>query len=907
MESNKQLAIMSGIKGIDGSKKTPPGTRLRIDKVPNRAYQWQRMPNCVTSLSVTRFRPVGRWLGLWGCLLFVSLAAAQSVEETQKQLLHGEYETVIRVTQKKVDGGAYQDDWRIMLIQSLLATGRYHEAYTNAVAGAADSFNLTLRLLARETALYQNDAAGAQRQMAEIKQLIERRFGDFQNDDAPALGQALLLLGVEPRLVLDNCFRRAEKAERPQREAFLDTGQLALDKHDSALAADAFRAGLKKFPNDPDMESGLARAFESGDQEEMMKHIQAALAANPRHIPSLLLLANHMIDAEEYDKAGEQLALALKVNPHCPEALAYQAVLALLRNDTGGAQQDRADALQFWHANPAVDYLIGQKLARKYRFEEAAAEQRKALDFDPGSLPARRELAEDLLRLGQDTEGWELAQDAHAKDSYDVTLYNLVTLHDQMAKYQTLTNADFIVHMTPHEAALYGDRVMDLLSRAKAALCSKYGVELTRPTRVEIFPEQKDFAVRTFGMPGNPGYLGVCFGSVITANSPASQAPNPANWEDVLWHEFCHVVTLNETRNRMPRWLSEGISVFEERQADPTWGERMNLAYREMILGGKLTPLSKLSGAFLAPKTSEDLLFAYYESSLVVEFLVREQGLETLKAILHDLREGQEVNRAITAHTVPLRELENKFDAFARGQANALAPGADLEKPPKDDDADLSLDLSQPKATEPTHPKDDDAAWAKAHPNNYYLKMRQAHKLMDDKNWSQARPLLESVAASYAGERRADNPLWLLAQTERNLNDTNAELAALDKLAQKESDFVDLDLRLIELSAARKDWAAAAKYANQLLAVNPLIAAPYEALARAEDALGDNEQAISAYRRLLLLDPADPAEMHFQLARLLHARGDAEAEAKRHVLQALEEAPRFREAQRLLLQIEGHS
>jgi tetratricopeptide (TPR) repeat protein len=843
------------------------------------------MPNRIKSLSETCLQPAGRWLAVWAYLLLVSLAAAQSVEETHRQLLRGEYETVIRVTQKKVDGGAYQDDWRIMLVQALLATGRYHEAYTNAVAGAANSYNLTLRLLARETTRYQNDEAGAQRQLAEIKQLIERRFGEFQNEDAPALGQALLLLGIEPRLVLDNCFRRAEKAEPPSREAFLATGQLALDKHDFALAADAFRAGLKKFPEDSEMESGLALAFESGDQEEMLKHIEAALAANPRQVPSLLLLANHLIDAEQYDQAGQQLDLALKVNPHCPEALAYRAVLALLRNDAAGAQKDRAEALKFWRANPAVDYLIGQKLARKYRFEEAAAEQRKALDFDPAYMPARRELAEDLLRLGQDTEGWELAQEAHTQDGFDVTLYNLVKLHDQMAKYQTLTNADFIVHMTTNEAALYGERVLDLLSRAKAALCLKYGVELTHPTRVEIFPEQQDFAVRTFGMPGNPGYLGVCFGSVITANSPASQAPNPANWEDVLWHEFCHVVTLNETRNRMPRWLSEGISVFEERQANPAWGERMNLAYREMILDGKLTPLGQISGAFLSPKSSEDLLFAYYESSLVVEFLAREHGMETLKVILQDLRNGQEINRAITAHTVPLAELENQFDAFARAQARALAPGADLEKPPEDDEA----------------------AWDKAHPNNYYLKMRQARKLMDDKKWDQARPLLESVAASYAGERRANNPLWLLAQTERNLNDTNAELSALKKLAGQESDFVDLDLRLIELSLAGKDWAASAKYANQLLAVNPLIAAPYAALAQAEDALGDYEQAISAYRRLLLLDPADPAEVHYQLARLLHARGHAESEAKRHVLQALEEAPRFREAQRLLLQIEGHS
>ena len=39
--------------------------------------------------------------------------------------------------------------------------------------------------------------------------------------------------------------------------------------------------------------------------------------------------------------------------------------------------------------------------------------------------------------------------------------------------------------------------------------------------------------------------------------------------EDVLWHEFAHVITLTATKNRMPRWLSEGISVYEERQAQP--------------------------------------------------------------------------------------------------------------------------------------------------------------------------------------------------------------------------------------------------------------------------------------------------------------------------------------------------
>ena len=47
-------------------------------------------------------------------------------------------------------------------------------------------------------------------------------------------------------------------------------------------------------------------------------------------------------------------------------------------------------------------------------------------------------------------------------------------------------------------------------------------------------------------------------------------------WESVLWHEFCHVVTLKMTKNKMPRWLSEGISVYEERQVDPAWGMKID-------------------------------------------------------------------------------------------------------------------------------------------------------------------------------------------------------------------------------------------------------------------------------------------------------------------------------------------
>jgi len=109
----------------------------------------------------------------------------------------------------------------------------------------------------------------------------------------------------------------------------------------------------------------------------------------------------------------------------------------------------------------------------------------------------------------------------------------------------------------------------------------------------------------------------------------------------------------------------------------------------------------------------------------------------------------------------------------------------------------------------------------------------------------------------------------------------------------------------MELDEAAKDWPGVTENAERFLAVNPLLPQPYRHRARASEESGRTEAAIQSYQKLLLLEPPDPAEVHFRLARLLRKAGDPAA--KRHALQALEEAPRFHEALRLLLEINGES
>jgi hypothetical protein len=821
----------------------------------------------------------------------------------------GNYSESIKMAREGLAEQPWSENWLTLLTEGLLVTGQYGDAevvITNAFNRGTPTPHV--RWLARDVFLANGRTQEAGAMVERIIQSLARTRIDSATSLA-ALGRAALLTGLDPKLVLDRMYFPAKKADPKARAVYLAIGELALDKHDYALAAKTFQEGLTQLPDDPDLLYGLATAYAPSDPALATETIAAALERNSNHVASLLLVAGNAINAEAFPKADEFLDRAFAINRWNPEAWSYRAVLATLQNLPADAATAQTNALKFWPTNPRVPHLIGLKLSQQYRFAEGSVFQRQALSFDPAFLEAKVQLAQDLLRLGDEAEGWRLADEVQQADNYNVTANNLMALHDAMLKFQVLTNEHFQMRMATNEAALYGSRALELLSEARGTLAPKYGSSLTRPTLVEVFPNQSDFAVRTFAMPQNDGFLGVCFGNVITANSPAAYAGHPFNWEAMLWHEFGHVITLNLTHNKMPRWLSEGISVYEERQHNPAWGENLTPRYREMILDGDLKPIGKLSEAFMSPPTGEHLQFAYYQSSLVVQFVIERFGFTNLVAILRDLGDGAEINQAIAKHTVALATLEKDFEAYARKLALNLGPQLDWERPQLRD-----RETSARARVEPLTPPSpstvqsirsggfDWATWAKARPTNFYALLAQAQELMEKKAWAEAKPglqkLVELCPEATEGHR-------LLAETHRALGETEAERRALERLAEREDAATDAYQRLMELAREREDWASVVLNARRYRAVNPLVPVAYRFLAEAAEKNGDVQVSIQACRSLLLLDPPDPAELHYRLARLLKSAGDASA--RREVLLALEEAPRYRDALRLLLEMHPQS
>ncbi|MCZ6794248.1 MAG: tetratricopeptide repeat protein, partial [Planctomycetota bacterium] len=565
----------------------------------------------------------------------------EDVEEARQLFSRGKYAECAAASTRAIEGGSSTESWYLLKLRSQLTVGDDHGALeTLEAALEKHPSSIKLRWLGRAAYRRNDETERAKVTLLEIERLIRRAPWSYREPASRVVvGRFLLERGADAREVLEAVYDPIKK-ERPELvDAYVASGDLALEKHDYGVAVQEFERALKYAPGEPDILSRLARARAEGDAEAAEKSLHAALERNPNHADSLLLRIDGAIDREAYEEARELVARVLDVHSTHPGALSYRAVMAHLAGDYEAEEKARAAALRHWSTNPGVDHLIGRKLSQKYRFREGAAYQRRALAFDENHLAAKMQLCQDLLRLGREEEGWRLADEVYEEDGYNVVAHNLNTLHDRLSTFRTLEAEGLIVRMDPHEAAVYGERVLDVLVRARATLCPRYGVDLDGPVVVEIFPEQKDFAIRTFGLPGGAGFLGVCFGSVITANSPASRGESPSNWESVLWHEFCHVVTLHKTRNRMPRWLSEGISVHEEKLANRAWGQTMTPQYLEIIEEGGLTPVSRLSGAFLQPPSALHLQFAYYESSLVVEFLIARHGFDSLKAVLSDLAE----------------------------------------------------------------------------------------------------------------------------------------------------------------------------------------------------------------------------------------------------------------------------
>ena len=264
-------------------------------------------------------------------------------------------------------------------------------------------------------------------------------------------------------------------------------------------------------------------------------------------------------------------------------------------------------------------------------------------------------------------------------DKFDQTTFNLLTMLDSLEKFDTTTDGDIVFKSHPSETAVMREYVAPLAQQALATFSEKYQFKPKGPILIEMFPKHDDFAVRTVGLPGMIGALGACFGRVVTLDSPKARPPGDFNWAPTLWHELAHVMTLQLSKQRVPRWLTEGISTYEEKLGSPAWGREGELSFVAAYGLGEHMSVRELNAAFQDP---EKISLAYYEASILTEHIVGKYGMGALRKLLVTYGEGLEGEAALKAGLgVDIDTLQADFDKLLASKYSSIVRAL---KPPKE-------------------------------------------------------------------------------------------------------------------------------------------------------------------------------------------------------------------------------
>ena len=497
---------------------------------------------------------------------------------------------------------------------------------------------------------------------------------------------------------------RRRRAHRRRSELQVAWGELFLEKQNRPEAVRSFRAALQSDRRNAAAFAGLARAFADENGATARELAARALGLNPSLVPAHLVLADLALDEDHRDEARAAIEQALAVNPSSLDALSRKAAIAMLDDRTADFDALVAAVLAINPRYGDVYRVAGAQAARHYRFDAAASLTRKALETRSGQRPrvgrprrapaahgrrARRARRRSTRAFRADPVRRRHLQPARAARQSRV-------VRDRRGRHRDVPPA-------PRRSAGAARARAAAGARARSTRWPRAtGTRWTGRSWSRSFPKHDDFAVRNVGLPGMIGALGACFGRVVTLDSPRARPPGTFNWQATLWHEMAHVVTLQMSENRIPRWLTEGISVYEEQRARPEWGREMELRFAEALERGEVLRLAELNRGFMSGET---IALAYYEASLLVDHLVTTRGEPALQALVRAFADGVSVTRRCGEALGPtLAELEPRVHgvgerALRRGARGARGPedirphGADAARDDRDAGGGISRQL----------------------------------------------------------------------------------------------------------------------------------------------------------------------------------------------------------------------
>jgi tetratricopeptide (TPR) repeat protein len=400
-------------------------------------------------------------------------------------------------------------------------------------------------------------------------------------------------------------------------------------------------------------------ALDGGKTERFLERV---LDRNDRCVPALMLRAANVLDDRRYRDAARLLDVVLAIDPNDRLVLCHRAAAAFLLHDHDAYAGFRARALAGDPGFAECDRILGDHLCALYRFADALPFYTTANMADPEDLPTLHGFARALVYTGAGAQAKELLERAKAKAAglVDPWRNNMLAVQDLLdTEYVAEEHGDFRIQIHRDDVEVLTQYLVPIQLEAAQVLGAKYQWRPQQPGKIEVFHTWDDFSVRTIGFRGFTA-LGACFGRLTTLVSPvdADLRRQEFMWEATAWHEYTHVLTLGVSNHRVPRWLTEGFSVYEEKARDPSWERGMDRELFDAFHNQDIPPVHLMNRLFRGPR----ILFGYYQGGLVVEWIQKHHGFDKALALLRAFGEDLDTEEAFQkALGMAARDFDRQF------------------------------------------------------------------------------------------------------------------------------------------------------------------------------------------------------------------------------------------------------
>ncbi|MEP6832792.1 MAG: tetratricopeptide repeat protein [Gemmatimonas sp.] len=712
-------------------------------------------------------------------------------------------------------------------------------------------------------------------QMARTLTNAYENGANWNGDDCVATGRAYVLLGSGDTQSVKNAlaaFDRAVAVEPSNIEGRLRVGDLFLDKYRAPDAKQSYEDVLKLVPGNSRALFGLARIADFANTKDVGKLLLESLKANPTLTPALLMQARGHLESEAYDSADFFSRRALAIDASNMTGWAMLGASAWITGDSAEFKKALA-AAQKLNPKPSEFYAeLADAAVRQRRYADGVSLANTALSMDSMSTRALGLVGTNQLREAKMEEGRATLERAFAIDPFNLWHFNTLNLLDLMRTYKTVDKGNFRLVAPPNEADILSVYLLPLLQEAYDTLSLRYKYKPPTTVRLEIFRQHSDFSVRTVGLVGL-GALGVSFGPVLAMDAPSAREKGAFNWGATAWHELAHTFTLGSSANRVPRWLSEGLSVAEERRARASWGFDETLDFFDAYANGKLRPVSQLNEGFLRPRFDQETILSYNLASLVCEMIETQFGPTAIPAVLKAYKDGLETPEVfLKVLKLTPDSLDKRFDSYMKKryatQFAALAPAG-----------------SAPDALGP-----------------FATAMRNAAKVAEGGNIDSTYAALVAAQAIWPDYAGPNGPAMQLAALEKKRGNLKGAVDQLARITSRNNTAWEPNAMEADLREQLGDTTGMKRALERLIWIYPYDATVHTRLAVASTRTKDFKRAILERRAIVALDPPDKLEAQYDLARALIDGGEL-AEARRTLLSVLEQSPAFEKAQTLLLEL----